>query len=156
MFDFLQLVANENMKIYLRIRTWIMLGILVLLATAFTLLMLAFENVTPTMWDVVQMEAAFLLVLVTLFTVIVSAESVAGEFSSGTIKLLLIRPWTRSKILLSKYISLLLFALFFTVVVFVYTLLLNWLCFGTGTGERDGALLMGEPSPLQYLFSYYG
>jgi len=152
----MQLVANENMKIYLRVRTWIMLGILVLLATAFTLLLLAFEDVRPTMWDVAQMEAAFLLVLVTLFTVIVSAESVAGEFSSGTIKLLLIRPWTRSKILLSKYISLLLFALFFTIVVFVYTLLLNWICFGTGAGGRDDALLMGEPNPLQYLFSYYG
>ena len=47
---------------------------------------------------------------VTLFAVIVCSASVSSEFSDGTIKQLLIRPHRRWKILLSKYITSLLFA----------------------------------------------
>ncbi|SFX56945.1 ABC-2 type transport system permease protein [Thermoactinomyces sp. DSM 45891] len=39
------------------------------------------------------------------FGIIIAANSVASEFSTGTIKLLLIRPIHRFKILLSKYVS---------------------------------------------------
>jgi ABC-2 type transport system permease protein len=153
LFDYLQLVMNENMKIYRRVRTWIMLGILLLLAAAFTILLMAFETVKPSMWDVMQMEASFLIVFVTIFAVVVSAESVAGEFSTGTIKLLLIRPWTRSKILLSKYISLLLFAAFFTSVLFVFTLLLNLIVFGT---DPSFSFPGRDEGPLQFMLTFYG
>lgn len=40
-----------------------------------------------------------------IFTIILAADSIAGELSGGTFKLLLIRPASLSKILLSKYIS---------------------------------------------------
>ncbi len=153
LFDYMQLVLNENMKIYRRVRTWIMLGILLLLAAAFTFLLMAFETVEPSMWDVMQMEASFLIVFVTVFAVVVSAESVAGEFSTGTIKLLLIRPWTRSKILLSKYISLLLFAAFFTAVLFVFTLLLNLIVFGT---DASYSFPGRDEGPLQFMLTFYG
>lgn len=56
----------------------------------------------------------------TIFTALVAADSVAGEFTWGTIKLLLIRPWSRSKILLSKYISMVLFSLFSTLLLIVF------------------------------------
>ncbi|WNS41244.1 ABC transporter permease subunit [Paenibacillus sp. MMS20-IR301] len=41
-------------------------------------------------------------------------------FLRGTIKLLLIRPWSRTKILLSKYISVILFSLFSTVLLIAF------------------------------------
>lgn len=47
-----------------------------------------------TLWDSVMLTASFTFYLCTIFSVIVAADSVAGEFSWGTIKLLLIRPWS--------------------------------------------------------------
>ncbi|MBB3108546.1 ABC-2 type transport system permease protein [Paenibacillus phyllosphaerae] len=129
MFDFIQLIRNENMKIYTRVRTWIMLGILVGLVLAIGIIALTMGE-SPNNWTMMQTESMILFMLVTIFTVVISAESVAGEFTAGTIKLLLIRPWSRSKILLSKYISLLLFALLQAAVLFVFTFAVNAILFG--------------------------
>ncbi|HUC92629.1 MAG TPA: DUF2705 family protein [Paenibacillus sp.] len=130
MFDFMQLAANENMKIYRRPRTWIMLGLLLLLAGGSSVLGYAFSDMKPSMWEIMSFQSMLLFPLVTIFTVVISADSVAGEFSSGTIKLLLIRPWSRSKILLSKYAALLLFALLFSASLFLFTVVANGALFG--------------------------
>jgi len=61
-------------------------------------------------WQYVLDGKDFLSFL-SLLTIIVAAGIVANEYRWGSIKLLLIRPITRTKILLSKYISVLLFAL---------------------------------------------
>lgn len=64
-----------------------------------------------------------LLSLISLLTIIIAAGIVANEFRWGTIKLLLIRPISRTKILLSKYVSVLLFALF----TLLFLLVMNWI-----------------------------
>ena len=166
------LVINENMKIYRRWRTWIM--VVLLIASVFLgcfvdwyygartaqegawrgdleqqkqhlemmlqessqdtnrslnvleeqLLLAEYRlehNIRPeynTMWGGMN-GAATLVMLITLFTVIVAGDSLAGEFSTGTIKLLLIRPSSRTKILISKYISLILFGLLLLLILFV-------------------------------------
>ena len=56
------------------------------------------------MWDGINGSASMVLVI-TVFTIIIAGDILAGEFSSGTIKLLLIRPANRLKILIAKYIS---------------------------------------------------
>ncbi|WP_099300675.1 ABC transporter permease subunit [Bacillus sp. Marseille-P3800] len=66
-----------------------------------------------------------LLMLVSLFIIAISATIVSSEFKQGTIKLLLVRPPSRIKILLSKYITVLIYML-----VFVTTLWLSSLLFG--------------------------
>ncbi|MFC4104142.1 ABC transporter permease [Paenibacillus xanthanilyticus] len=81
-----------------------------------------------TMWDGIN-GSATLVMLITLFTVIVAGDSLAGEFSTGTIKLLLIRPASRLKILVSKYISMILFGLLLLVVLFVVSVLINGLLY---------------------------
>lgn len=73
-------------------------------------------------WQYV-LENVMLLSVVSLFTIIVAAGIVANEFRWGTIKLLLIRPISRSKILLSKYVAVLLFA-FYTL---LFLIILSWL-----------------------------
>lgn len=70
-------------------------------------------------WQFVA-ESADLLSIVSLLTIIIAAGIVAHEFRWGSIKLLLIRPITRTKILFSKYISVLGFAsitLFFVLII---------------------------------------
>jgi len=71
-----------------------------------------------------------LLSIVSLITIIVAAGIVANEFRWGTIKLLLIRPITRTKILASKYIAVLVFALFTLLFVLLFSLIIGALFFG--------------------------
>ncbi len=84
-----------------------------------------------TMWDGVN-GSANMMILITIFTIIIVGDSVAGEFSSGTIKLLLIRPASRVKILVSKYISFLLFGMLLLLTLFVISVLVNGILYGFG------------------------
>src|SRR5699024_1768861 len=90
------------------------------------------NDIQPSSYDAWQfvMENKFLLSLVILLTIIVAAGIVANEFKWGTIKLLLIRPITRTKILASKYVSVLLFALFTLLFVLLFSWMIGALFFG--------------------------
>jgi ABC-2 type transport system permease protein len=127
----LNLILNENMKIYRRIRTWILVAIMLIIeGLAFWI----FHNVTGnsydhTLWGGILFGSK--LLLAPLFVaIIITADSVAGEFSGGTIKLLLIRPASRTKILLSKFISIFLFLLFLYLVLFVTSVIVSGLLYG--------------------------
>lgn len=80
-------------------------------------------------WSFVK-DASQLIVLAGLFTIIIAAGIVASEFSWGTIKLLLIRPINRAKILASKYLTVILYALFMLVILFVFSTVLGIILFG--------------------------
>ena len=73
--------------------------------------------------------------LVTLFTIIASAGIVASEFSQGTIKMLLSRPVKRWKILTSKYLTILLFGLVLTVLVYLFTIISAFIFFPSAEGN---------------------
>ena len=153
MFEFLKLVQNENMKIYRRVRTWVMFAIMLAIPLAMSVIGLLYGE-DPDMWAYARSEALAVLTLMSIFAVVIAADSVAGEFSSGTIKLLLIRPWSRSKILLSKYLALALFMLLSMALLFVFTLLLNLALFGSGgdyTFPNQGSM-----SHFAYLAAFYG
>lgn len=80
-------------------------------------------------WQFV-MENELLVSIVSLLTIIIAAGIVANEFRWGTIKLLLIRPISRSKILVSKYAAVLLFALNTLLFVVVFSWIIGALFFG--------------------------
>ncbi|WP_010529376.1 ABC transporter permease [Lentibacillus jeotgali] len=90
------------------------------------------NDIQPRSYDTWQfvMENKFLLSLVSLLTIIIAAGIVANEFKWGTIKLLLIRPITRTKILASKYVSVLLFALLTLLFVLIFSWIVGALFFG--------------------------
>ncbi|MFC4402088.1 ABC transporter permease [Gracilibacillus xinjiangensis] len=90
------------------------------------------QGIQPLSFDAWQftLENSGISMLITLFTIIVSAGIVASEFRWGTIKLLLIRPISRTKILLSKYVYVLLFAATMLLFLFVINLLIGTLFFG--------------------------
>lgn len=159
MVNFLKLVQNENMKIYRRLRAWIMLGCLVLIPILVSVgaKLVSSSDTHLNNWTVMQLESVILYFLVTIFTVVVSADAVAGEFSSGTIKLLLIRPWRRGTILLSKYIALLLFSLLQMAVCFVVTWGINLLIFGNGPADEIITSLspMAGHSAFAFMSMYY-
>jgi ABC-2 type transport system permease protein len=181
----LNIIRNENVKIYRRVRTWIFALAVLLAVVAMALITakvsqsdhaakanwrqeLRQENagLTKTLHDPktnmpnsarkqleIQVKenqyrldhnippnpqsawnftnnAAGLLILVTIFVAVIAADSIAGEFSSGAIKLLLIRPVNRTKILLAKYLSTLLFALAMIIELAVAAWLVGGITFG--------------------------
>ncbi|MHA6488840.1 ABC transporter permease [Bacillus cabrialesii] len=84
-----------------------------------------------TVWSYVTDSANF-TILTGLFTIIIAAGIVANEFNWGTIKLLMIRPLSRFQILLSKYITVLLFGFLLLFILFMGSALLGLIFFGTG------------------------
>ncbi|MDQ0340720.1 ABC-2 type transport system permease protein [Caldalkalibacillus uzonensis] len=130
----LGLLQNEQLKLYRRMGTWVMF-ILLLMAivgiafiTKYVLPIAASEGASPLLYFMNVTVPLF--GLITLFAIIVAATSVANEFSQGTIKLLLIRPIHRAKILLAKYIAVLLFSMYMIVVLFLGSLVLGGVLFG--------------------------
>ncbi|WP_274466991.1 MULTISPECIES: ABC transporter permease [unclassified Paenibacillus] len=208
----LNLIMNEQMKIYRRLRTWI-LGLLLIVIVVLAALVshpgadassqenwkaqaadtiehnkrelenndipekfrqqlkeeLAIQeyrlahNYPPTentLWGG-ALRASGMIVLVTLFTVIIAGDMVAGEFTWGTIKLLLIRPASRAKILLSKYVTTLLFAATLLVVMFIASLIVNGFLYGfQNLGLPHLSAVAGgqvhESSMLGFTFATYG
>ncbi|MEW8986140.1 MAG: ABC transporter permease subunit [Bacillus sp. (in: firmicutes)] len=176
------LVLNENMKIYRRVRTWILIGLMVALVLFINIiewnedgkkaqgdgwrvklqqdnqryseilkqpnlgkddqtfyeqqivinkyhLEQNIRSTDGTMWDGVN-GSANLMIVITIFTIIIAGDSLAGEFSSGTIKLLLIRPASRIKILVSKYISFLMFGMLLLFILFLISVVVNGILYG--------------------------
>ncbi len=96
------------------------------------------HNIAPNeernVWTFID-STSDVIVLVGLFTIIIAANIVASEFNWGTIKLLLIRPYSRNKIILSKYLTSILFGLVFLAVLFCASLVIGLILFGPADGN---------------------
>lgn len=107
-----------------------------------------------------MMSTVNLISVVTMFTIIVGAGIVASEFTWGTIKLLLIRPASRAKILLSKYVSTFVFALVMLLVLFISSTVIGALFFGATTLTQPHLVFEGgnvvERNMFVHLFMLYG
>lgn len=103
------------------------------------------EDQKPIAYDALTFtyESYMLLLLITIFTIIVASSIVANEFKWGTIKLLLIRPIERSKILFAKYVSVFLFAGILMIVLLVFSFLVGAVLFGVN--GLSGDILLTKP-----------
>ncbi|MBC2023418.1 ABC transporter permease [Listeria booriae] len=119
------LIANETRKISLRFSTWLYPIIIMVVILALAAI---FRSVSPDIDNVQFMLSinGISMFLVALFSIVIASSVVASEFSFGTIKLLLIRPYKRWEILLSKYIVVMLYA----VALALFTLLITYLISG--------------------------
>lgn len=68
----------------------------------------------------------FIIVMI----VMIAGTIVSEEFSKGTIKLLLVKPYNRNKLLLSKFITVLIMTVFSIIVVVIMELLVGGIIFG--------------------------
>lgn len=119
------LIANETRKISLRFSTWLYPIIIMMVILALATI---FKSISPDIDNVQFMLSisGIIMFLVALFSIVIASSVVASEFSFGTIKLLLIRPYKRWEILLSKYIVVMLYA----IVLALFTLLIAYLISG--------------------------
>lgn len=133
-----------------------MLGLLLALIAAISIIgYFVDQNHTTSAWSMIMTEVMISYMLITVFAIIIASSGVADEFTSGTIKLLLIRPWSRSKVLLSKYIAVLLYALGMVVVMLIFTVIINMIVFGFAdetAAEVISPLVSG--SIVAYLLKY--
>lgn len=91
--------------------------------------------------------------VITLFVVIIAGGMIASEFTWGTIKLLMIRPIRRSKILVAKYLSVLVFMVIFMAILFITSFVTGVIAFGFD--QAPSLLYLGgnvhEVHPMLYL-----
>ena len=92
------------------------------------------NNLSPdeeySMWSFVE-DASSTIPLVGMFSIVIAGGIVASEFNWGTIKLLLIRPIDRGKILVSKYMAVIVFSFILLSASFVFSFLIGLILFGT-------------------------
>ncbi|MGM9949428.1 MAG: ABC transporter permease [Lysinibacillus sp.] len=98
-----------------------------------------------------------LMMISTIFAVVVAAGIVSSEFSTGTIKMLLTRPVSRTKILLSKLLTVILFGLALYAVCLAGSALMGMLLWGADVSPElqmvNGAIEEVEPwKPLLEAF----
>lgn len=208
----IKLISNENAKIYQRLRTWIMVGLIMVATILIAVILHSHQHATAD-WrsSLIQQNAqiqqqinkskghlpssymaqlqqslltnnyylkhnldpnltnawAFattaqnLSTLLIAFIVVVAGDIVAFEFGSGTIKMLLTQTATRTRVLMAKYASALLYGLFMTVVMFVFSIVVGWVFFGaTGAGLPhiyvDTHHQIRSMTAAQYLMMQYG
>jgi ABC-2 type transport system permease protein len=122
------------------------------------------EDINPnakTNWHFMNDVVVGVSSLVTLFVVVVGSANVAAEFSDGTIKQLLIRPHHRWRILLSKYIAVIIYALMLVITLIVSGYIIGLVLFGSGdfnmkifeiTLEGRKVAIVGEQFLLKMLY----
>ncbi|MDA7028193.1 ABC transporter permease [Bacillus sp. CLL-7-23] len=110
------------------------------------------------MWKYID-DNGGLIQLIGLFVITIAGGIVASEFNWGTIKLLVIRPISRFKILLSKYLTLLLFSISLLLFLFIASGIIGLVFFGTGDGSEAHLTYVNgsvkEQNILFYLIQYY-
>lgn len=112
-----------------------------------------------TVWSYTK-EAIPLIPLINLFVIVVAGGIVANEFSWGTIKSLLVKPHSRSKILLAKYWTVLQFALVLLVLLFAATFACKGLLFDFSYWDTPYLIVdaqghVQEGNVILHLFTMY-
>lgn len=73
------------------------------------------------------------IVIIVMIVVIIAGVSISEEFNKGTVKLLLVRPYSRTKILIAKLISVLITMVITTLFVLVLQFFIGGFTFGFNT-----------------------
>ena len=73
------------------------------------------------------------IAIIVMVVVIVAGVSISEEFNKGTVKLLLVRPYSRTKILISKLIAVFITMLITTIAIFILQFIIGGIVYGFGT-----------------------
>ena len=90
------------------------------------------------------------LLFIVIFIFMVAGPIVSQEFSKGTIKQLLVKPYSRTKILLSKYIVTLSSIIIAIIAMFVLEILIGGLFFGFGSLSNKAVVYSSVTDSASY------
>lgn len=116
----MNLVKIELYKLFKRKASWVIPAIIVVLAAFYMAIMRKFSSNIPEA-NLFTSQVMGMLPLMNLGIVVMASGMISNEFSKGTIKFLLIRPYSRAKVIIAKFITTFIYALAFSVVMFVVT-----------------------------------
>ncbi|QNG60467.1 ABC transporter permease [Metabacillus idriensis] len=139
----MKLIKNEHMKLILQKSSMILfiaVAVISILMAVVTKRMMSGAGVGENVLGYLSFSTGFLFIL-PFFALVIAGSIVANEFNWGTIKFLLIRPAVRTKVLLAKYITALLFGIYFLIFFFAAAILLGLLLFGTAGAANDTAFI---------------
>lgn len=146
---FMDLVINENVKLYKRPRGLVLLCLLITMNFLVALVMkYIFTGTNFTFWDLLNVST-YLIFVLNFICIIVAGDIVSSEYSQGTIKMLLIRPASRLKVLMAKYVAVILFVF---LVVFVH--LLSTIIFGS-TLFYSSIMILDDSFILRIITNYF-
>ncbi|RAL26895.1 ABC transporter permease [Thermoflavimicrobium daqui] len=119
------LIQNELMKFFVRKRTWVYF--IIFYSIPFLFILIYFFK-TGSAWQksFIDFALVFQLSFIGIYTTILAATTVAEEYVNGTIKQLLIRPYSRTNVLLSKYFAVFLMLLFQLIGTYLIAYILTW------------------------------
>ncbi len=121
-----RLIWNEYLKMIYRTSTLVMCGGLMALILFSFALDRWYNPFYTGYWQAVASQS-WLSFFIMVMAVILAGRIIADEFQWGTIKFLLIRPAGRSRILFVKYGAVLCFCFFLLMVLFLCSMILNWI-----------------------------
>lgn len=139
----LKLIYNESLKLLYQFNVLVM-ALTIPILTIFSSILMRRLNISPASQNAFGgiQDQLWLTIFVNLFIIIIASGIVANEYNWGTIKLLLIRPISKSKLLLAKYLTVALFGFLFLAVLFVFAFFVNYFLYGLGNpGE---SILLGK------------
>ncbi|GAA4705830.1 ABC transporter permease [Brevibacillus fulvus] len=137
------LIKNEYAKLFKRKRTWLMFGSLVAInvVAGFVAYRYLQGNTVPianrSLWGFVAMLQNG-SILIVLYSLAIASSIVSSEFALGTIKFLMIRPVSRTKLLLSKMLTVLSLIILFYLTLFVCSCLAGGLAYGFSSPIQAG------------------
>lgn len=171
-----QLVKQELYKIFRRPRTYISFGIIAavtfiieaaLYADGKTFIDFALASVTEQFdiqgniingYLVTYIILQSLIVNIPLLVALVAGDAIAGEASMGTLRLLLSKPISRSKLIWAKFFASIVYTLLLLVWLAVISLGLSLLIFGTGdmiNMKSDAmVMLLKNDVPWRYVAAF--
>ena len=89
-------------------------------------------------------------IVIAIFAVLLGGWLIASEFQSGTIRLLMIRPRTRTKILMSKFLAALIISLALYLACAIVNMLMNGILFGFSDLAYPNMTVSGPVGFLAY------
>ncbi|EFU38310.1 hypothetical protein PVOR_31369 [Paenibacillus vortex V453] len=157
MHSFGNLVWNEWLKMFKKRSFFLPYVLLAGMVLFMAFMLYKFSSGSSTGYEFAQLAVTTkgMGQMLTLLAIVVTAGAVAKEHSMGTVKLLLIRAQSRTKILASKYVTILIYILTLVAFMFVVSVLTGQITFGMESGTvAIGDVLREAINNLVYTIVY--
>ena len=149
------MIRVELLKLLRRPRTWISVALLCALPIAVAVFVAVTHLAPPPgqgsaflsaiLQDGSLLPAAALALILPVAVALVAGDSIAGEATAGTLRYLLVRPVSRTRLLIAKLISVLTFVLICVLSVTVTSYIVGVLLFGASPPAAVGGGGGGQP-----------
>lgn len=126
----LGLIKNEHIKLFNKKLVWIsflLMPFLIMMVSLFFTRLISSAG-----GDALDFMAfvSKLLIVIGILVIGIAGTILSNEFQEGTVKFLLIRPVSRSMVLLAKWLTVQLYAIYLLLSTFVFSLLVGGVLFG--------------------------